>query len=246
MTLSAHFEELRQTLLRCFWAVVICAVPCGIFWRKLSEYIAIWPLHLSKPAPQLIFTGPTDAVFFIFEVALACGILIASPFLFQQIWHFVAPGLYKKEKRVLLPVMLASSLCFLSGVAFCYFFLPVFLKFLTGIAGGFIEPFFRINEYIGFLVKMCFVFGLGFELPVISFILSRMEVIDYRFLKRNLRHAIIIIFIVGAVFTPTIDAVSLMFFGLPLTILYGISIIISFFTGRKKKDEGKRKKKDNC
>lgn len=118
--------------------------------------------------------------------------------------------------------MLSVRCCFL------LFFLPVFLKFLTGIAGGFIEPFFRINEYIGFLVKMCFIFGLGFELPVISFILSKMEVIDYRFLKRNLRHAIIIIFIVGAVFTPTIDAVSLMFFGLPLTILLESVLLFRF------------------
>lgn len=236
MTLTEHFIELRRMLLNCLGAVVICAVPCGIFWKDLFEYIAVWPLRLSSPAPQLIFTAPTDAMFFIFEIALVCGALVASPFLFQQIWHFVAPGLYKKEKKVLLPVIAASVICFISGVAFCYFFLPLFLKFLTGIAGGFMRPLFRINEYISFLVKMCLVFGIGFELPVISFVLSRIGVIDYQFLKCYFRHAVVIIFIVGAIITPTLDALSLIFFGLPLTILYGISIIISFLTGRGRKN----------
>lgn len=236
MTLTEHFIELRRMLLNCLGAVVICAVPCGIFWKDLFEFIAVWPLRLSSPAPQLIFTAPTDAMLFIFEIALVCGALAASPFLFQQIWHFVAPGLYKKEKKVLLPVIVASVICFISGVAFCYFFLPLFLKFLTGIAGGFMRPLFRINEYISFLVKMCLVFGIGFELPVISFVLSRIGVIDYQFLKCNFRHAVVIIFIVGAIITPTLDALSLIFFGLPLTILYGISIIISFLTGRGRKN----------
>lgn len=235
MTLTEHFEELRRRLLCCLGAVVLCAVPCGIFWRDLFGWIAIWPMRFCEPAPRLIFTAPADAMFFIFEIALTCGTALASPVLFWQAWQFIAPGLYRKEKAVAAPVVAASVFCFLSGAAFCYFFLPLFLRFLTGVVGGLIEPLFRINEYFSFLLKMCLVFGLAFELPVVSFILSKAGVIGYRFLRRNFRHGIVVIVVAGAVLTPTVDALSLLFFALPLVALYGVSILISFAAQRGRK-----------
>ena len=234
MTLAAHFEELRWTLIRCLCAVILCAVPCGICWRRIFGWIAVWPLRLSNPAPQLIFTAPTDAVFFIFEIALTGGVVIASPFLFLQIWRFVSPGLYKKEIAVLIPAVTASVFCFIGGIAFCYFSLPLFLRFLVGFAEGLMDPLFRVNEYFGFLLKMCLVFGLSFELPVVMFALSKMGIVDHRFLRSHFRHAIVAIFTVGAVLTPTLDALSLLFFSLPLVALYGVSIFISLFTGKRK------------
>lgn len=234
MTLAAHFEELRWMLIRCFCAVILCAIPCGIYWRKIFGWIAVWPLRLSRPAPQLIFTAPTDAVFFIFEIALTGGIVIASPFLFLQIWRFVSPGLYKKEIAVLIPAVIASVFCFIGGIAFCYFSLPLFLRFLVSFADGLIDPLFRVNEYFGFLLKMCLVFGLSFELPVVMFALSKMGIVDYRFLKSRFRHAIVVIFTAGAILTPTLDAISLLFFCLPLVVLYGVSIFISPFAKKRK------------
>ena len=231
--LVAHLEELRWTLIRCFCAVFICAIPCGIFWRNIFDFIAVWPLRLSDPVPQLIFTAPTDAIFFIIKIALICGTVMAAPFIFQQIWSFVAPGLYKKEKAAVLPVVIASTFCFLAGIGFCYFFLPMFLRFLIGFAGGLIDPLFRVNEYFGFLIRMCLIFGLAFELPVVAFVLSRMGVIDHRFLIRYFRHAIVIIFIAAAVLTPTPDAFTQIVFGLPLVVLYGLSIFISYITSCK-------------
>lgn len=192
-------------------------------------------MRFCEPAPRLIFTAPADAMFFIFEIALTCGTVLASPVLFWQAWQFIAPGLYRREKAVAAPVVVASVFCFLSGAAFCYFFLPLFLRFLTGVVEGLIEPLFRINEYFGFLLKMCLVFGLAFELPVVSFILSRAGVIDYRFLRRNFRHGIVVIVVAGAVLTPTVDALSLLFFALPLVALYGASILISFAAQRGRK-----------
>lgn len=192
MTLAAHFEELRWMLIRCFCAVIFCAIPCGIYWRKLFGWIAVWPLCLSRPAPQLIFTAPTDAVFFIFEIALT------------------------------------------GGIAFCYFSLPLFLRFLVSFADGLIDPLFRVNEYFGFLLKMCLVFGLSFELPVVVFALSKMGIVDHCFLKSHFRHAIVVIFTAGAILTPTLDAISLLFFCLPLVALYGVSIFISLFAKKRK------------
>jgi sec-independent protein translocase protein TatC len=233
LPLTGHLEELRWTLIRCFCAVIIFAVPCGIFWRNIYEFIAIWPLRLSDPVPQIIFTAPTDAIYFVFKIALTCGTVLVSPFLFQQIWCFVAPGLYKKEKANILPIVIASTFCFMAGITFCYLFLPMFLRFLIGFGSGLIDPLFRVNEYFGFLIRMCIIFGLAFELPVVAFVLSKMGVIDYRFLIRYFRHAIVIIFIAGAILTPTIDALSLTLFGLPLVALYGLSISISYLVSRK-------------
>ena len=233
MPLTGHLEELRWVLIRCLCAVIICSIPAGIFWRHIFDIIVVYPLRLSDPAPQLIFTAPTDAIIFIFKIALTCGTIVASPFLFQQIWRFITSALYKNEKTAIIPIVITSTICFLAGVSFCYFFLPLFLKFLIGFADGLIEPLFRINEYFGFLIKMCLVFGLVFEMPIVSFILSKMGVIDHRFLIRYLRHAIVVIFIAAAILTPSPDALSQIVMGLPLILLYGVSIFISYLIRRK-------------
>ena len=235
MTLIAHLEELRWTLIRCACVVIICAIPAGIFWQRIFGFIAVWPLHLSEATPRIIYTAPAEAVILIFKIALTCGVVLASPFIFQQIWRFVAPGLYKKEKIVILPIAIASTFCFLAGITFCYFLLPLFMKFLTGFAGGQIDPLFRINEYFGFLIKMCFAFGLAFELPVISLVLAKMGIIDHKFMIRYFRYAIILIFIAAAILTPTTDAISQLLLGVPIVALYGISIIIAYFARQKEK-----------
>ena len=227
MPLLSHLEELRWMLIRCLSAVIICAIPCGIFWRNIFEFFAVWPLRLSDPVPQLIFTAPVDAIYFVFKIALTCGTVMASPFLFLQIWLFIAPGLYKKEKAAILPVVLGSTFCFLAGITFCYFFLPLFLRFLISFAGGLIDPLFRVNEYFGFLIRMCLIFGLVFELPVVSFVLTRINIIDHSFLIRYFRHSIVAIFILAAILTPP-DVLSQVLLALPLIIFYVLSIFISF------------------
>ena len=161
--------------------------------------------------------------------------IFASPFLFLQIWRFIAAALYKKEKTAIIPIVFASTFCFLSGIAFCYFFLPLFFRFLIGIAGGLIEPLFRINEYFGFLIRMCLIFGIVFELPVVSFLLSKMGIINHRFLIRYFRHAIVAIFIVATLLTPP-DVLTQILMALPLTLFYGISILISYIAGYKAKN----------
>jgi sec-independent protein translocase protein TatC len=230
-----HLEELRWTLIRCLCAVIICAIPCGMFWRYIFDAFAVWPLRLSDPIPQLIFTAPVDAVHFVIKIALTCGTVIASPFIFHQVWRFAAPGLYKKEKAAILPVVAASTFCFLAGVTFCYFFLPLFLRFLIGFAGGLIDPLFRVNEYFSFLIRMCLVFGLVFELPVVSFVLSKMGVINHRLLLHYFRHAILVIFILAALLTPP-DVFSQVLLALPLVAFYAFSILISYVAGKKRTD----------
>jgi sec-independent protein translocase protein TatC len=232
MPLAAHIEELRWALVRCGCAVIACAVPCGVFWRRVFELFAVYPLRLSDPAPRIIYTAPAETVMLSFKIAMTGGVTLASPFIFWQIWSFISPGLYKKEKSIIFPAALASTFCFLAGIAFCYLTLPLLLKFLTGFAAGQLDPFFKIDEYFDFLIKMSLAFGLAFELPVVAFVLSRTGVIDHSFLIKYFRYAIVAIFVVAAILTPP-DVLSQTLLALPLVALYALSILIAFLARRK-------------
>ena len=232
MSIIAHIMDLRWVLIRCTGVLIVCSVLCGIFWQRLFDYIAIWPLRLSDPVPRLIYTAPAETLMLALRIAVTCGSVLASPFIFYQVWGFISPGLYKKEKAVVLPLVIASTVCFLAGIAYCYFLLPLLLQFLTGFAEGQIDPYFRINEYLSFLVKTCIAFGISFELPVIAVMLRRMGLLDHHFLIRYFRGAIVVIFIVAAILTPP-DVLSQIFLALPLLLLYTISILLVFLARSK-------------
>lgn len=228
----SHLEDLRKTLIRCGLAVIICAIPCGYFWKEIFNLIVSHTLKLCEPfSVKIIYTAPVESVMLSIKIAIICGLVLASPIIFLQLWNFISPALYKKEKILILPSALASSVCFLSGVAFSYYTLPIVLQFLTGFASGTIEPFFRVDEYFGFLIKMSFAFGAAFQLPVVAFVLSKIGIIDYKFLLKNFRYAIILIFILAAVLTPP-DILSQTLLAVPLLLLYILSIFISFFVGK--------------
>ena len=232
MTLTDHLEELRSVIIRCLFAIILCAIPCGIFWKRIFELLTAYPLKLSDPLPTIIYTTPAEAVMLSIKIALTGGLLLASPFIFLQMWKFISPGLYKNEKRVILPAAFASTFCFLSGVVFSSFLLPMMLKFLTGFGAGLLDPFFKADEYLGFILRICLAFGVAFQLPVIAFVLSKMGVINHLLLLRYARHAIVGIFILAAILTPP-DILSQVLLALPLLILYAISILICFICGKK-------------
>ena len=228
MNLIQHLDELRFVILRCICAVIVLSIPCGIYWQKIFNYIAIVPLRLTDPMPKIIYTAPTEGIMMVFRIAVTGGFILASPFIFQQVWSFVAPALYKKEKTLILSAVFASTICFGAGIAYCYFLLPLFLQFLNSFAAGEIEAYFKVNEYFGFLIRTCIIFGLTFELPVIAIMLRKMKIIDHKFLLKYFRHAIVLIFIVAAILTPP-DVLSQLFLALPLLLLYVISVTIVYY-----------------
>lgn len=234
MPLLKHIEELRWRLIKCALAVIVFAIPCGIYWVKIFDIVMIYPLRFANPKPQLIYTSPAETVVLSLKITIAGSLILASPVIFYQIWKFISPGLYKIEKMMVLPVSILSMLSFVTGILFCYFSLPLLLRFLTSFAPSRLNPFFRIDEYLSFLLKLSLAFGLIFELPVVSYILSRAGIISARFLIRNLRYAIVIIFIIAAILTPP-DVVSQALLAAPLILLYAISIIVAWAAGRKKR-----------
>ncbi len=161
--------------------------------------------------------------------------LLASPVIFWQLWKFVAPGLYKHEKKVLLPFSFLSTVCFLGGAAFGYLvvFPPAF-RFLLGYSTDFLSPMPAVNEYFSLSLRLLLAFGVIFELPILMVFLAKIGVVDAGFLNRNRKYAILINFIIAAILTPTPDVVNQMLMGVPLLILYEVSVVAVWLFGRKK------------
>ncbi|MBD3392122.1 MAG: twin-arginine translocase subunit TatC [Chitinivibrionales bacterium] len=226
MSFLEHLEELRWRLIKSLIAIVVFAIPCGIFWKRIFDILMLHPLRLAQPRPRLIFTAPAEAILLSIKIAVFGGVVIAAPVVFYQIWRFVAPGLYKHEKAVVVPTVIASTVFFMMGLGFSYLVIPYVIQFLARFGEGLMDAMFRTQEYLGFLIKLMLAFGIVFELPVVSFVLTRLGVITPRFLIDNTRYAVVVIFIVAAVLTPP-DVVSQAFLAAPLLVLYGISILVS-------------------
>lgn len=187
----------------------------------------IYPLRFADPKPRLIYTAPQEAILLSIKIAIFGGVIIGIPVVFYQLWRFVAPGLYKKEKVVVLPTVIASSVSFFLGVSFSYFMVPYIILFLSKFGAGQMDAMYKINEYLSFLIKLSLAFGLVFELPIISFVLTKLGLLTPGLLLSKFRYALVIIFIVAAVLTPP-DVVSQLFLAAPLLLLYLISVLVSY------------------
>jgi sec-independent protein translocase protein TatC len=173
-------------------------------------------------------------VFFYLKLALVCGLLLACPVIFAQIWRFVAPGLFKHEKRILVPFSFLSTFCFIGGAAFGYFvvFPPAF-RFLVGYNNEFLTSLPAISEYFSLATRLLLAFGVIFEMPIFMVFLAKVGVVNVEFLNRNRKYAILINFVIAAILTPTPDIVNQMMMGVPLMILYEISVVAVWLFGRK-------------
>jgi sec-independent protein translocase protein TatC len=231
-----HLEELRGRLIKIAIVVFACTIPCFVFWRKIFDFLLVYPLRFANPKPHIIYTAPAEAVMLSMKIAFVCGLIIAIPFIFYQLWSFVSPGLYGKEKKIVLPVVISSTFSFFLGLAFANLILPWMIKVLTTWGSGTIEPYFKATEYITFMLKMSLACGVIFEMPVVSWVLTRMGLLTPKFLVDKLRHAIVIIFVIAAVITPP-DVLSQLFLALPLLIIYGVSILVSFLSQERKPHE---------
>jgi len=166
---------------------------------------------------------------------VVCGILLASPVIFSQIWRFIAPGLFKHEKKVLIPFTILSTICFLSGSAFGYFvvFPPAF-KFLVGYNSEYLTSLPAVSEYFSLSLRLLIAFGVIFEIPILMVFLAKIGLIDVAFLNRNRKYAFLINFIIAAILTPTPDIVNQLMMAGPLIILYEISVVAVWVFGGKK------------
>jgi sec-independent protein translocase protein TatC len=189
------------------------------------------------PGSSLVFTAVPEAFFTYFKAAILAGIFFSSPFLLYQLWAFVAPGLYQREKKYVLPYLFFSSVFFLLGAVFCYFVVfPTIFRFFLSFATDSIRPLPSIREYLTFTIKLLLAFGLLFQWPPLVLFLSRMGVISGSFLSQNRKYAILIIFVIAALLTPP-DLVSQLLLAGPLIAMYEGSIWMAKIFGRREKKE---------
>ncbi len=237
MPFTAHLEELRKRLVVCFVAVGVGFVLSYGFKEKLFGILVGPLIKVMKPGQALIYTGLPEAFFTFLKVSFLSGLILASPVIIYQFWMFVAPGLYDKEKKLLLPIVMLSTLFFVGGALFGYFIVfPWGFKFFLGFATETIRPMPSMKEYLGFSSKLLLAFGLVFELPLVITFLARLGLVSVDFLKKNRKYAILIFFTGAAILTPP-DVVTQIMMALPLMLLYEISIIGARIFGRPRQKE---------
>ena len=231
---TAHLEELRKRLIVCFVAVGVGFVAAYGFKEKLFQILTRPLISVMNTQDNLIFTGLPEAFFTYLKVAFLAGLMLAAPVIIYQFWMFVAPGLYDKEKRHLIPIVFLSSVFFLGGALFGYFIVfPFGFKFFLGFATDTIRPLPSMKEYLAFSAKLLLAFGLVFELPLVITFLAKLGIVSVDFLKKNRKYALLLFFVFAAILTPP-DVVTQIMMALPLMILYEISIIGAKIFGKKK------------
>ena len=234
MSFLDHLEELRHRLIVSFSAVGIAFLLCWAYARQIYHFLAI-PITQNLAGGKLVFTNPTDPFTIYMKVALIVGIFVASPVVLWQVWLFVSPGLYRHEKKYALPFIFFSSLLFIMGGLFAYkIAFPLSLKFLISLGDDF-QPMVTITEYLDLALVVILGCGIIFEIPILIFFLTILGVVNARFLLKNLRYAILVIFVVAAVLTPTSDIPNMLIFAMPMLLLYMVGIIVSWIFGRKRK-----------
>ena len=242
MPLIDHLVELRDRLVRILVVALVGCVACFAFaepiWHALVD-----PMNAAlneSGRGTMAITEPLEGFITYLKVAALAGIGLSSPFIFYQIWAFIAPGLYPAEKKAILPLVFASTLLFLGGASFGYFVIfdfafPFFLD-VTETLGDDIEAVLSINAYLGLATKLLLAFGLSFQLPIGIYFLARAGLVDHIDLFNSFRYAVVAMFVVSAIITPP-DILSQCLMAGPLVLLYGVGIILAYFFSTKERDE---------
>lgn len=236
MTFLEHLDELRRRIIYSLIGVVIGCIIVGFKVDFVVEKILLGPAV--KVGLKLQNLQPFGQPFLYFKVLLIGGLILSLPFVLYQIWKFVAPGLYPNEKKWVRLIAFFTTFCFIAGVVFSYFvMIPFMLNFSAYFGTQMIENRFDINYYFGFVSMMVLISGFIFEMPMVSFVLSRFGLLTAKFLRKYRRHSIVVILIMAALLTPTPDPINQLIFSLPLFILYEISIWVVALSEKKRQME---------
>jgi len=235
MGLLDHLNELRQRLGRAVLAFVVAFLLCWNFADQIYGFLAR-PIYAAlQEGEKLVFLNVMDPFIINIKVAALAAIFLSSPLILFQVWGFIAPGLYRREKFMAVPFIFFGSLLFLAGGAFAYYIaFPFAVEFLLGVGTSF-EAQITITSYLSFLMTVILGLGLMFELPTVIVVLARLGLVTPRFLLRNVRYAIVLIFVAAAIITPTPDVVNLCIFALPTIALYFLGVGMAWIFSPKER-----------
>ena len=239
MSLMEHLDELRKRIVH---SALYLAAGFIVAWIFKDWLLHLLQGPLLKIGKNLVFTHPMDALNLYLQVALLAGAIIASPFILFQVWLFIAPGLYQKEKRFVWPFMLATVGLFLAGASFGYFYvLPGAMKILIIDMGHNFTPMITIEDYSSFFLSIILGLGISFELPILIFFLAMFGIVSPKFLWKNIRYAVLAVFVIAAFICPSPDPWTMCIYAIPMLSLYVIGIGVAWWVhpSRKRAKEAK-------
>ena len=226
-SLASHLLELRSRLIRiliCFGFLALIGIP---FSSDIYTFAASPLLEILPSGSSMIATQVTSPLMAPLKLVFFSALLITMPYLFYEMWMFISPGLYKKEKSFIAPLMLSTIFLFLSGVAFAYFIVcPIIFKFFIGVAPESISVMTDINQYMNFVIKLIFAFGIAFEIPVATFLLIKSEIVKKETLVKARPYLVIVFFVFGMLLTPP-DIFSQLFLAIPMWVLFELGLLVS-------------------
>ncbi len=235
MSFLDHLEELRNRIIRSLIAVAVTFVACWAFVQELYLIVA-GPILEALEGQPLVFTSPTQPFNLFLKVAFVAALLLASPFLLAQVWLFIAPGLYKKERRYAIPFVLSTTLLAMCGVTFGYFIaFPFALDFLISWGeSANLEAMIDATKYFDLFLTIMVGLAIVFQIPPVIFVLSRIGLVTPGFLFRNTKYAVLMSFVVAAIITPTADIPNMMIMAGPMILLYLVGVAVAYVFGKKK------------
>jgi sec-independent protein translocase protein TatC len=235
LTIWEHIEELRLRILRSLGILVVTLIVGFLLASHVQDFLCR-PFHRAVSG-SLALLAPSDGFVVQVKIALLLAVILGAPFVALQLWGFAKRGLRPKERRYVRPLAMVSTLLFFGGVAFAWWILPAALGFLGSYAQSGLQNLWSLRTYIGLVVFLLLAFGVIFQLPLVMCVLMALGIVPASFFRRNRRYAIVAIFILAAVATPTTDMLTMLLMAIPLVMLYEISILVGSVIQRKQQAE---------
>lgn len=237
MTFLEHLDELRKRITHGVVALFVGFLIAFAFVEQIFAFVFA-RLAAETPGGQLIYTDPSEAFLLYIKIAAIAGLLISSPYVMWQVWLFIAPGLYANEKKLAIPFALFSSALFIGGAAFSHYMVfPVAWRFFAGFTSDFLVFTPRVEPAFALYIKLVLALGLVFQLPVLMFVLAKLGIVTARFLIKNFKYAILLIFIAAAIITADASPVTQALVAAPMVVLYIVSIGIAWLFGKRPADD---------
>jgi sec-independent protein translocase protein TatC len=235
MSFLEHLEELRKRIINACLGIAVGIAASFFFIQRIYDFLTAPALATLPEGSRLIYTQPTEAFSLYIQISLISGAVLAAPWIMLQVWGFIAPGLYANEKKFVVPFVLFSTVGFLGGAAFNHYIAyPFIMTYFASFNTPNLVYMPQLTYVFGLYVKMLLGLGLIFQMPTVVFFLAKMKVLTARFLLRQFKLAVLLIFITAAVITPTGDPMTLLIFAAPMLGLYTLSIAIAFIVGPKR------------
>jgi sec-independent protein translocase protein TatC len=235
MSFLEHLDELRKRIIRALLALLFGVAIAAFFIEDIYAFVMLPLRNMLRPGETMIYTYPTEAFMLYIRIALIAGLFIAAPLIFSQVWLFVAPALYARERRYAIPFIVLSSIGVVSGAAFSHYVaFPLMWRFFASFSNELVSFMPRIEDAFSVYMRMLLGLAVVFQMPALVFFLARMGVVTARWMIRKFKYAVLVIVVVAAIITPSSDVASQMIVAVPMTVLYLISIIIAWAFGKKR------------